>query len=945
MAKTKHIIRLAFALAVMLCSAGNIAAQTFLPTLRAWVENYTRLDADIAKSTLNSCDVNDDERTIRIVIGGGFAEQHLTDVDVDNIYKDVKLLIPQEMRKYDMTIITDGRPIEDLVPNYYREGKKDKSRLWSESYKGKPWTRNTSRPYTLSHGLDNVHVSLWQSHGIYWKDAKKSWTWQRPSLFCTCEDLFSQTFVVPYIIPMLQNAGAVVYTPRERDYQTHEVIVDNDAPKHNGLYIESLAKSRQKKAWKTASDSAFAQRKKIYTTVDAPFSDGTARYCETSSSAKELAMAQWIPDIPESGEYAVYVTYRSYENSTTQAQYTVHHDGGETRFAVNQSIGGGTWVYLGTFSFTQGRHNTGMVTLTNNSKDKGVVSADAVRFGGGMGNVVPQSNVAEVPVSGMPRWAEGAKYSALWNGFPHSMHTEPFGNDDYSNDINTRSAVVNRLSRGSVYNSQRNDGLGVPLEVNIAFHTDAGFKRDDSFVGSLAIYRTDFNEGKTGAGLDRYVSRDLSSIILTNLHYDLEKYGWKVRQLWNRNYGEAREPMTPTCILEMLSHQNFSDVRMGYDPHFRFDFCRSVYKSIVRFVATQHGDNYVIQPLPVTDFAIQLNEKKHTAELSWAAVEDPLEPTASPQQYIIYTRIGNSGFDNGTIVKGTSASIPLQPGVLYSFRVAALNQGGESFPSETLSAGICKKNLGTALIVNGFTRLEGPKTIETDTRQGFDLDADPGVQLGAFTGFSGRQTGFNRANIGKETGDGLGVSGKELCGKIVMGNTFDYASIHGMAMLLAGHSFCSMSESAFLSHHKSAQDIKQHYPYLDVYYGVQKQFNKTTSALIDKYIAAGGRAIISGANIADRHITDKSQSTIKGCGTDFTIWREMNQYCYSVPAPSVINPSDGAFIMLQYPNGESAGIASNGNRRFVRLGFPLESITEKKKINQLINAFMAFLRQ
>ena len=31
--------------------------------------------------------------------------------------------------------------------------------------------------------------------------------------FCTTEDLFTQSFVIPYIIPMLENAGAIVYTP------------------------------------------------------------------------------------------------------------------------------------------------------------------------------------------------------------------------------------------------------------------------------------------------------------------------------------------------------------------------------------------------------------------------------------------------------------------------------------------------------------------------------------------------------------------------------------------------------------------------------------------------------------------------------------------------------------------------------------------------------------
>ena len=61
--------------------------------------------------------------------------------------------------------------------------------------------------------------------------------WQRPAMFGTTEDLFTQTIVVPYLIPMLEKAGANVFTPRERDWQTNEIIIDNDdAVKNSFLY-------------------------------------------------------------------------------------------------------------------------------------------------------------------------------------------------------------------------------------------------------------------------------------------------------------------------------------------------------------------------------------------------------------------------------------------------------------------------------------------------------------------------------------------------------------------------------------------------------------------------------------------------------------------------------------------------------------------------------------
>lgn len=160
-----------------------------------------------------------------------------------------------------------------INPQYITK-KQDKSRLWQRiDYKGAPWIQNMSRPYLASKGLEGRHIALWQSHGKYYKNNKGSWEWQRPRLFCTTEDLFTQSFVVPYIIPMLENAGAVVYTPRERDRQRNEVIVDNNTVTGKSIYIEE--KSRKGK-WKTSPLAGFARKRSVYTDGQNPF--GTARH-------------------------------------------------------------------------------------------------------------------------------------------------------------------------------------------------------------------------------------------------------------------------------------------------------------------------------------------------------------------------------------------------------------------------------------------------------------------------------------------------------------------------------------------------------------------------------------------------------------------------------------------------------------------------------------------
>ena len=62
-------------------------------------------------------------------------------------------------------------------------------------------------------------------------------------------------------------------------------------------------------------------------------------------------------------------------------------------------MGGGTWVYLGTFEFDKGNSINNSVVLTNHSSHRGIVTTDAVRFGGGMGNIVRGGTVSGYLVS------------------------------------------------------------------------------------------------------------------------------------------------------------------------------------------------------------------------------------------------------------------------------------------------------------------------------------------------------------------------------------------------------------------------------------------------------------------------------------------------------------------------------------------------------------------
>lgn len=946
------------------------AVQPLPKELTAYFARYRNPDIAPVSVKLTEMQADDNEKTLLLQLSESFAYQPLRTSLVEAVYDSVKALLPRAYRSYKLSICVNNEPIENLVPNYYRSRKPDKERLAGKIKDKEPqWVKNNSRPVEFPKGLEGKHLALWQSHGLYYKQETGRWVWQRPRLFCTTEDLFTQSIVIPYLIPMLQNAGGVVFTPRERDTQRNEVIVDNDTHTPGSFYVEK--ESRKGKFSTPAGITGFAARRTVYQQGQNPFEEGTVRTL-TTENKEEKAFATWAPFIPEEGYYAVYVSYKTFLNSVSDAKYCVFHKGGVTEFLVNQRIGSGTWVYLGTFLFDKGNTEYGRVVLSNESKEHGVVTADAVRFGGGMGNIARGGST-----SGYPRYLEGARYYAQWAGMPSSVYADKQGSNDYTEDINARSRMENYLSGGSAYNPQE-EGRGVPFEVSMALHSDAGYKKDDGIVGSLSIHTSNFNDGKLAAGNSRLASRDLADIMLTGLQRDIQatfKSPWQRRYIWDKNYSETRLPAPASVILEFLSHQNFADMLHGHDPVFKFTVARSIYKSLLRFTASQHGENYQVQPLPVQKFAIRFGEKKRTVKLTWEPTEDPTEPSARAEEYIVYTRIGQFGFDNGVKVRGTNYSVRLEEGLTYSFRVTAANAGGESFPSETLSAYISPKPRYQALLINAFDRLAGPAVIQDGDNAGFDLDQDPGVPYVANISLCGRQTGFSRNRAGIETEGGWGYSGSELEGTILAGNTFDYPVLHGMAMKASGNiSYVSCSRAAI----EDGTVPTDSYDLVDLILGLQKSdpavkqiretdyktFTPELQRVLSAYLRRGGALLLSGSYPASDMISTRTESlftqevlkysyagnaravyspVITGMQRTFTIPRTIQEKSYPVVAPDCLQAEGGAFPILTYADGTPAGIAYKGSYGIIALGFPFESIEDPLIRSQLMSGFIQFL--
>lgn len=421
--------------------AQNSNTSAIKDKLENYFKNYKPQGAQFSRTAhLSNLEMDDENETLTVKVNDAFAEQSFTPQVVEDIYAKIKEVLPSPYDDYFLRVETHNYEIQELIPNRLRKHKdKDKTRMWGTTdYKGEPWVKNMDVPHDITEGLQDRHLSLWASHGRYYDVKNGVWKWQRPKLFGTTEDLFTQTIVVPYLIPMLENAGAVVFTPRERAWQKEEVIVDNDGSKRN--YIEATSHGR----WKDAPMAGFAYHDTAYVDNENPFMAGTARMVKTTNSKSRYSLASYQPDFPKSGRYAVYVSYQTVGNSIDNAEYTVWHKGERTVFHVNQRMGGGTWVYLGTFEFDKGYSEFNRVTLTNQSNQSGVVTTDAVRFGGGMGNIRRGETV-----SGLPRAIEGARYYAQWAGMPYSVYSGRMGTDDYADDINVRSNMTNYLAGGS----------------------------------------------------------------------------------------------------------------------------------------------------------------------------------------------------------------------------------------------------------------------------------------------------------------------------------------------------------------------------------------------------------------------------------------------------------------------------------------------------------------
>lgn len=977
----RYILTIVILLCVTSASAQSSLNKKERTAIAATLQSITL--PDVAGSYVKVNEVRIRNKRVEVKASAELSYYPMRHESIERIYDSVRSALPEKYRNYDLAIYSDGRLIDHLIPQYYNPEHTSKS----FTYRGvTPLITRSSDLSQPTNGLQNRHIALWQSHGRYYKNKADDWYWQRIRLWETVEDLYTQSYVIPYIVPMLERAGANVLLPRERSMRTEEVILDNDAGISPATYCETSGTTE----WKHAGPG-FAHLHEVYPTGHNPFTDGTSRMIATTSDEANIATATWGGTIPTSGIYTLYISYSTLNNSVSDAHYTVHASGGDHTFTINQKMGGAMWIALGEFYFEAGEHER-LVTLSNYSTERGVVSADAIKIGGGMGNIGRSSNTTDTltmaNTSGYPRFTEGARYWLQWSGFPTDVYSPKDNTDDYKEDYMSRAHWVNHLMGGS---ENLADSLGkrIPIDLTLAMHSDAGVRDNDDIVGTLGIYCTRDNKGKFAQNTSRLRSRDLTDIIMTQIVDDirsLHEPNWKRRGMWDRAYYEARIPSCPTMLLELLSHQNYGDMSYGLDPAFRFDVSRAIYKGILRYLASQYDFDYVVQPLPVKNFSVVL--EGDTAHLAWQPTPDPLEPTAEAEYYILYTRVDGGGFDTGRRIDATSTTVKQEADHIYGYRITAVNAGGESFDSETLSACHTSHAKGNILVVNGFTRTSAPQRISTDTTAGFVHTHDGGVPYISDISFIGEQTIYDRKlNRSEDERNALGTSRSNYETKVLAGNTFDYPALHGASITEAGYSFSSTSAGAVEAAMVNLNDFHA----VDLILGKQRTTTigrnttqrhealpEALQRALRTYAEAGGALLVTGAYALTDLYEDATAEDIAfaeevlhatfggadteahGAVTPITLAlkrktntaligevafnTELRGDIYAVEAVDIVSPvGEGAHTILLYDTDTSAAVAYAGGHRAIVVGFPFETITDSNERNRMMAKSLDYL--
>ena len=273
----KRLFKYGLLAAALLPQVGNAQelSQDIRQKIGSYLDNIAKKEIAVGRVKIDSVAIHG--KNLQLFANMNWADFPFREGNVAEIYQGVSDILPTEFKGYKLEIHTNKRKIEELIPQTLRSKKDKKAKVFAPK-ETKPLVSNISAPYVPTNGLYNRHIAMWQSHGWYFEPKLDRWEWQRARIFQTVEDLYTQSYVLPFLVPMLENAGANVLMPRERDLNTAEIVIDNDGVlSGNSTYVEKVGD----KKWMKGNGAGFAHLRNFYKDFENPFKEGTYRAVET----------------------------------------------------------------------------------------------------------------------------------------------------------------------------------------------------------------------------------------------------------------------------------------------------------------------------------------------------------------------------------------------------------------------------------------------------------------------------------------------------------------------------------------------------------------------------------------------------------------------------------------------------------------------------------------
>ncbi len=743
--------------------------------------------------------------------------------------------------------------------------------------------------------LSGKTVYLSAGHGFAWTGS--AWRTQRGNTNAIVEDLVSTEAVAQYLVPYLHAMGAYVVTVREPDLRTDGVIVDDDAATLEGAPME------------LGTETGFGMvALPITSDATAPFSAGSARTLAKGDGTGGLVYA---PTLPSTGFYNVYVSFVQGPDRVADAHWVVRHSGGETHVRIDQRRHGSTWVLLGEFHFDVDAGPA--VVVLDDSTGDGVISADAVRFGGTAG-----LHDRGGGTSGRPMYEHAARYYAQWSGAPSSVFA--WLDADMDADVSTR-------SRFAAWEHEEGEDA-----VYLAWHSNAPNPR----VGtSTYTYGSSAPPGPLSNFSGVAGSRELQDFVHGEIVDDLRAAwapDWADEGRFTAYFGEvnpSHNPEMPAILVEVAYHDTPADADALRDPQFRRLVARAMAQGIARYFADADGTALVLPPEPPRAVVVR-NDGDGGLAVSWRAPEAEPGSGDAADGWIVQVSTNGHGFDDGTEVAGTTHTITgLSDGDVRFVRVLGKNAGGRSLPSPVVGAAVAPSGSASVLVVGGFDRLDAG-LLPTEDLSAYALDVVQRMWL-------------RRMNDGS------------------------YATRHGLAIADAGFSFDGATDDAV-----ELADVElADYGAIDWFAGEDSVGDQPLAPIVrdalTDYLDGGGRLMVSGAELGwaldlngapDEQAFFRERLHATYVGDDAETYDVVattgpfeglaplsfaDPEAYDPRFPDVIAPARDATITLAYPDGSAAAIAwGDDGERGILMGFPFETIAGADARRDAMAAALAF---